>query len=96
MLYIFKIQSYIMQAQARMRVYACFSLIDQRATGERNVREVHARLLSPKYYTVRFCLTKIAVDALERIVMAWCIPSAEFRQITHVISNVKPAVNIGV
>jgi hypothetical protein len=26
-IYIFKIQSYIMHAQARMRVYACFSLV---------------------------------------------------------------------
>jgi hypothetical protein len=28
-IYIFKIQSYIMHAQARMRIYACFSLVER-------------------------------------------------------------------
>jgi hypothetical protein len=31
-IYILKIQSYIMHAQARMRVYACFSLLLQAST----------------------------------------------------------------
>jgi hypothetical protein len=69
---------------------------DQKATSKGNVWEIHARLLTPKNYAVGFCLTKIAVDAIERIVMAWCRPGAEFRQFTHGVSNVKPACYIGI
>jgi hypothetical protein len=69
---------------------------DQGATSKGNAWEIHARLLTPKNYAVGFCLTKISIDALGCIVMAFCRPGAEFQQFTHGVSNVESACYVGI